>query len=150
MKYSSACVDLVKLAEGFRSRPYLCPAGKLTIGYGTTRGVRPGMVVTEGEAVELLMYDIDGAAGDVLRLVTVPLTQGQFDALVSFAYNVGAPTFAKSTLLVRLNAGDVEGAAAQFSRWVYAKGKKLPGLVERRRLEEELFRGERETGPKQF
>jgi lysozyme len=140
VKYSQACVDLVKRAEGFRSRTYKCPAGLDTIGYGTTRGVRPGMVVTEAEATQMLIRDLDGAARDVLRLVKAPLTPGQFDALVSFVFNVGATSFAKSTMLVRLNAGDYEGAAAQFGRWVYAKGKKLPGLVERRRQEEQLFR----------
>jgi lysozyme len=140
VKYSQACVDLVKRAEGFRSRTYVCPAGKLTIGYGTTRGVRPGMVVTEAEATRLLVRDLDDAAGDVLRLVKIPLTPGQFDALVSFVFNVGGTSFARSTMLRLLNAGDVEGAAAQFSRWVYAKGKKLAGLAERRRQEEALFR----------
>jgi lysozyme len=137
---SPAAVTIVKHAEGFRAEPYCCPAGKLTIGYGHTRGVTEGQRVTPEIAEALLREDLDAAARDLLPLVRAPLTQSQFDALASFAFNIGASRFAKSTLLRKLNAGDYDGAAAEFGRWVYARGKKLPGLVARRHEEAKLFR----------
>ncbi len=141
MMYSSACVDLVKRFEGFREDAYLCPAGIPTIGYGSTRGVRLGMTITEEEAARRLREDLDAAAKAVFRLVIVPLTRWQIDALTSFAFNVGGDKFASSTLLRKLNVGDRAGAAAEFERWVHAGGKVLPGLVARRRAEADLFRG---------
>lgn len=139
MTYSRACIDAVKFFEGFRPTPYLCPAGKLTIGHGTTRNVVEGVVITREMAHALLIEDLDRSAADVRRLVKVPLTQGQFDALVSFAHNAGAGNLAKSTLLRMVNAGDFEGASKQFERWVHANGKKLVGLAARRKREAELF-----------
>ncbi len=140
MNCSSACIDLVKSCEGCRLQAYLCPAGKWTIGYGSTREVPAGLVITQDEADARLAQDLDAAAADVARLVHVPLTQGQLDALVSFVFNVGAGKFADSTMLKHLNAGDYEGAGFEFERWVFSGGQRLPGLVARRKREAELFR----------
>ncbi len=137
MTYSDACVALVKDCEGCRLAAYRCPAGIPTIGYGSTRGVAIGMTITEAEAEARLRYDLDAAAAAVRDAVTVPLTQGQFDALVSFAFNCKG--WRASTLIRKLNARDYSGAAAEFPRWVHAAGNKLPGLVERRRREATLF-----------
>ncbi len=140
MTYSQACIELVKSCEGCRLEAYTCPAGLHTIGYGSTNGVRLGMVITQEEAEARLARDLGIAAQDVARLVHVPLTQGQFDALCSFVFNVGAGKFSDSTMLKHLNAGDIEGAGWEFERWVFAKGERLPGLVARRKREAELFR----------
>lgn len=141
MTPSSRCVDLVKRFEGFRSKPYRCPAGIATIGYGHTEGVTlSDPPITEEEAAALLHRDIQIFGAGVLRLVTVPLTQGQFDALVSFAYNVGLGNLQRSTLLRKLNAGDYAAAADEFSRWTRARGGQiLAGLVRRRTAERGLF-----------
>ena len=100
-----------------------------------------GDTITKERAEELLRDDVKRFEGQVLRLVKVPLTQGQFDALVSFTYNLGAGNLSNSTLLRLLNVGDYSGAAAQFDRWVYASGKRLSGLVKRRAAERALFEG---------
>ncbi|GAA4258912.1 glycoside hydrolase family protein [Azospirillum formosense] len=136
---------LVQHFEGLKLSAYRCPAGVWTIGYGHTKGVREGEVITAAVAERLLASDLAAAAADVAKLVTVPLTDAQRGALASFVFNLGAGAFKGSTLLRLLNQGDIEGAAGQFERWVYAtvKGKKvkLPGLVTRRAAEEALFRG---------
>ena len=138
---------LIRRCEAFSPVWYRCPAGAWTIGFGTTEGLLPGITrrslpgpVTKADAERLLRRSlIQVFEPAVERLVTVPLTMGQFSALVSFAYNVGVPRFARSTLLRRLNRSDYEGAAAEFERWVYAGGRKLPGLVRRRLAERALF-----------
>lgn len=141
MAPSQACVENIKHFEGFRSKPYRCPAGVPTIGYGHTDGVRmTDPAITEAQAEELLRMDLQAFAAGVNRLVRVALTQGQFDALVSFAYNVGLGNLQRSTLLKKLNAGDYSGAAAEFGRWTKAAdGQQLPGLVRRRAAERALF-----------
>jgi lysozyme len=138
-KVSQAGVDLIKRWEGLRTNAYKCPAGVWTIGYGHTRTAKPGMMISHGEAENLLREDLKGFELAVSRAVTVPLNQNQFDALVSFAFNVGIGAFVKSSLLRILNTGDYEDAARQFSRWVRGGGQKLPGLVSRRKAEYELF-----------
>ena len=110
-----------------------------TIGVGHTGGVVPGMTITEDEAGDLLREDIQSSEDAVNHLVTVPITQGQYDALVSFTFNLGQGALAQSTLLRKLNAGDYSGAAAEFSRWNQAAGKVLPGLVTRRAAEAKMF-----------
>lgn len=152
MTPSSHCLALVKAFEGFSSRAYRCPAGVWTIGYGTTiypdgRRVKPRDTCTREQAETWLVFDLRDAVVDVLDLVKVPLNQNQFDALVSFVYNVGsdidedaAPEgLGDSTLLRKLNTGDYGGAADEFLKWVNGGGKKLPGLVRRRKAERELF-----------
>lgn len=142
MKTSQQGIDLIKASEGLQLKAYPDPgtgAEPWTIGYGSTRGVTRSMTITAAQAEQMLQVDLRQVEGAVSRLVTVPLTQGQFDALVSFAYNVGEGNLAGSTLLRKLNAGDARGAAEQFGKWVYAAKKILPGLVKRRAAERALF-----------
>jgi len=141
MRTSENGLALIRQAEGLRLRAYKCPAGVWTIGYGTTAGVKEGLVITKERAEELLREDVKRFEDQVMRLVKVRLTQGQFDALVSFIYNLGAGNLSNSTLLRLLNAGDYKGAAAQFDRWTKAGGKELAGLVKRRAAERALFEG---------
>lgn len=139
MKSSQNCVDVIKHYEGFRSYAYLCPAKVWTIGYGHTEGVKKGMTITESEAEKLLFKDLVIYENIVKKYVKVPLTQYQFDALVSFVYNLGEGNFKSSTLLKKLNAGDFNAVPSQFLRWTYAGGVELPGLVKRRKTEAKLF-----------
>lgn len=145
MKTNQAGLDLIKHYESFRSAPYLCPAGVATIGFGSTRyadGRKVTMVdrpLTEEEAEELLMATLVSYERDVEVLVTVPLNEDQFSALVSFAYNLGSTALKGSTLLKKLNAGDYLGAADEFRKWVKGGGQTLPGLVRRRESERSLF-----------
>lgn len=146
MRISQAGLDLIREFEGYhralpdgRCAAYLCPAGVLTIGWGCTEGVKPGMVWTRAEAEAGLMRELARFERAVNDLVKVPVSQPQFDALVSFAYNCGSGALAKSTILKRLNAGDVAGAAAAYHLWNKGGGKVLPGLVRRRQREADLF-----------
>ena len=136
---SQACYDLIKKWEGFSGKAYKCPGGIWTIGYGHTATCRQGMTITRSEAEELLKRDVSQFAKAVNSLVTIDINQQQFDALVSFAYNVGVNAFGNSTLLRILNSGTKHLAAKQFDRWVYSKQTKLAGLVKRRREEREMF-----------
>ena len=141
MRTSQRGVDLIKRFEGLKLNAYPDPAtGRepWTIGYGTTKGVRPGMSITSARAEEMLQDDLRIFEAAVERLVTVHLCQHQFDALVSFTYNLGEGNLRSSTLLKKLNAGDYPGAAVQFDRWVHAGGKIMPGLVKRRAAERAL------------
>jgi len=141
MQTSQKGLDLIKSFEGLRLSAYKCPADVWTIGYGTTAGVKPGQNITKERAEELLREDVKRFEQQVMRLVKVPLTQGQHDALASFVYNLGPGNLSNSTLLRLLNAGDYKGAAAQFDRWTKAGGKTLAGLVRRRAAERALFEG---------
>ena len=144
MKTSSTGLDLIKHFEGFEPKAYLCPAGVLTIGYGSTgKHVTRGQTITEAEATALLAKDVVRFENGVNKL-GVTLTQNQFDALVAFVYNVGEGSFNASTLVKRLKAGDMVGAAAQFGVWNKARVKGvltvLKGLTTRRAAEAALFR----------
>lgn len=139
MKTGPAGLHLIKTFEGLKLNAYLCPAGVWTIGYGTTKGVKPGMAITAAKAEELLAQDLRKFEDTVNTSVAVPITQGMYDALVSFCYNVGAGAFRTSTLLRLLNKGEYESAALQFARWNRGGNKVLPGLVRRRAAERELF-----------
>lgn len=145
MNTSSNGIELIKGFEGFRNKPYKCPAGVATIGYGSTYyadGTEVEMddkPITSTEAESLLRHSLKGYEASVQKLVTVALTQGQFDALVSFVYNLGAGQLKGSTLLKKLNSGDYKGAAAEFDKWTHGGGKVLPGLVKRRAAEKALF-----------
>lgn len=130
---------MIKKFEGLKTKAYLCPAGVLTIGYGHTHGVITGDVCTAEQAEVWLKEDCLVAELTLSADVNVSLSQNQFDALVSFIFNLGSGNFIKSTLLQKLNARDYAGAADEFGKWVNAGGRKLPGLVKRRAAEKMLF-----------
>lgn len=137
MKISKQGIELIKKYEGFKPYAYLCPAGVVTIGYGHTRGVRLGQTCTEAEAEQFLREDLEIAEAEVNKVVDqVKLTQGNFDSLVSFTFNLGARNFNTSTLRKKvLNDPADTTIMGEFGKWVYVKGKISPGL-QRRRLEE--------------
>lgn len=139
MRTSQRGLSLIKSFEGLRLLAYRDAIGVWTIGYGATRGVKPGMSVTKEQAERMLLNDVQRFEPEVERLVKVPLAGNQWDALVSFTYNLGAANLESSTLLRLLNRGDYAGAAEQFPRWNKAGGKVLPGLVRRREAERVLF-----------
>lgn len=139
MKTSEGGIELIKQFEGFRAKAYLCPAGVATIGYGHTGGVAMGDTIDEDEAEALLEADLRRFERSVARLVGVPLSQGQFDALVSFTFNLGGGALQRSTLRQKLNRGDYDGAAREFPKWCRAGGVKLAGLLRRRQAEMEMF-----------
>ena len=142
MKISDAGIDLICHYEGVRLQAYPDPAtggDPWTIGYGSTKHVHPGMVITLDEAKQRLREDLEDAEKAITRLVMAPLDQSQFDALVSLVFNIGEGNFAKSTLLKKLNAHDYLGAAAQFSVWNRANHKPMLGLTRRRAAERDHF-----------
>lgn len=139
MRTSQRGLSLIKSFEGLRLLAYRDAVGVLTIGYGATRGVKAGMSVTKEQAERMLLNDVQRFEAEVERLVKAPLSGNQWDALVSFTYNLGAANLESSTLLRKLNTGDYAGAAEQFPRWNKAGGKVLPGLVRRREAERVLF-----------
>lgn len=140
MKPSQQCLDLIKQFEGLRLEAYRDVVGILTIGYGHTgKDFSPGDKITEIQATQYLERDVETCATHINRCVTVKMTQGQFDALCSFAFNLGTGTLDRSSLLSKFNHGDVSGASQEFDRWVHAGGKVLPGLVRRRAVEKAMF-----------
>ena len=139
MKTSPAGRALVRQFEDCRLQAYRCPAGIPTIGVGHTRGVKMGDRCTAQQADLWLTEDLAEAEADVAQVVKMALAQPQFDALVSFTFNLGGRALAESTLLILLNKGNAKAAAEQFDRWVYSKGEKLAGLVRRRAAEKALF-----------
>lgn len=145
MRPSPAAYELIKRHEGLRLSAYQDPGGTWTIGWGHTGDVRPGMTISEHQADALIALDANVAAAAVNRQVRVPLTQGQFDALVSFVFNLGEGRLAESTLLKKLNGGHYAAAATEFLRWTKGlhRGRKitLGGLVKRRADERALFVG---------
>jgi len=146
MKISENGLNLIKQFEGFSSTPYLCPAKIPTIGFGSTyyedrtKVTLKDKQITEERATELLEFIANKTFSEnINKVVKVPLNQNQFDALVSFAYNIGNKNFNWSTLLKKLNLSDYEGCSQEFGRWNQANGKILNGLVLRRQKEKELF-----------
>ncbi|BEM86815.1 lysozyme [Serratia marcescens] len=144
MQISKNGIELIKRFEGLRLKAYQDSVGVWTIGYGWTqpvdgKKVGPGMQIDQVTADRLLKCGVVQYEQGVNQLVKVKITQGQFDALVSFAYNLGLRSLSTSTLLQKMNAGDKQGAADQFGRWVNAGGKRLDGLVARRAAEREMF-----------
>ncbi|WP_337008814.1 lysozyme [Pantoea sp. AS142] len=139
MKVSNNGINLIKRFEGLELKTYKDSVGILTIGYGHTHAVKAGDVITGEQADAFLREDLQVAELTINTNVKVKLTQGQFDALASFVFNLGSGNFVKSTLIRKLNAGDYAGAADEFGKWVNAGGKKLPGLVKRRAAEREVF-----------
>ena len=136
---TQAGLDLIKQFEGFSPTVYICPAGYPTIGYGHV--VKPqererfAGGITKEQAEALLGQDVETSERAVLRLITVPLTDRQFDALVSFTFNLGAGALQRSTLRRKVNRGDHATVPAEFRKWVWARGRKLEGLVRRRDAE---------------
>jgi len=131
--------NLIESFEGLRLTSYQDQKGVWTIGYGHTADVWPDQTITQEQADDFLGVDLHHAETAVMGLVKVPLNQNQFDALVSFVYNIGAGAFAKSTLLSLLNQGATAGAAAQFSVWDNINHVPDAGLLKRRVAERELF-----------
>ncbi|MBI1275388.1 glycoside hydrolase family protein [bacterium] len=131
----------IKRHEGFSDRPYLCPAGYTTIGWGhlIRRDEHIDSPISSEDAERLLAQDIDQARMAVLRLVQWPLSDNQQGALVSFTFNLGAGALQRSTLRRKLNRGEVAAVPDELRRWVYAGGRKLPGLMIRREAEVRLF-----------
>ena len=139
MNVSLEGVAIIKHFEGCELKAYRCPANVLTIGYGVTKGVTEGMEITQQEADEMLAGELVEYAGYINEMVDVPLEQNQFDALVSWIYNLGPTNFKNSTLLTVLNQKRYEDAPEQIKRWNKAGGKVLDGLVKRREAEALLF-----------
>lgn len=137
MKATDNCIQLIKRFEGLYLKAYVCPAGVLTIGYGHTRGVKPGDEINELQAEIYLREDVE-ACEKQLNYLTLPINQHQFDALCSFIFNLGIGNFMQSTLLKKLKAGD-NTAADEILRWDKSGGKVLPGLTARRKAEYDLF-----------
>ena len=138
-RISQTGIDLIKRWEGCRTNSYLCPAGVWTVGYGHTKTAKPNQIISHLEAEELLQSDLRWFEEAVGKYVTVPINQNQFDALVSFTFNVGIGAFKNSTLLRLLNQKKYLAAANEFHRWTNANGRKLPGLINRRKQEYALF-----------
>lgn len=140
MRVSQDGIDFIKRHEGFSATLYRDVAGYATIGYGhCLKHGESFECITSEQAESLLIDDLDVAERCLNRLVKISLCQKQFDALASFIYNVGTQAFENSTLLKLLNQGDIRSAATQFERWVYAGGKRQPGLISRRQAETALF-----------
>lgn len=145
MMPSTACLALTKASEGCVLRAYPDPGSggdPFTVGWGATGpDVKRGTVWTQKQADDRLVADLTRAGASVTALVDGhPTTQGQFDAMTDFVFNVGAGALRSSKLLAKHLAGDFDGAAAEFGRWTYASGKQLPGLIKRRAAEAALYR----------
>ena len=139
MQISDKGLDLIKRFEGLRLDAYRCPAGIWNIGYGHTGpDVREGLTITPSTAEAFLRSDA-GRFGEGVEECAGPCMQGQFDALVSLAFNLGLSALRSSTLLKLHKLGQHKLAAAEFGRWVHAGGKELPGLVRRRAAEAALY-----------
>jgi lysozyme len=141
MRYSVTGLALTEKSEGCSLTAYQDSGGVWTNGYGNTHGVVPGSTITQQQAAADLSANIQNSVNDVNQLVTVQLTQGEFDALVDFDFNLGRGSLATSTLLSRLNAGEFAEAAAQFDRWDRCDGTVLAGLLRRRQGETAEFTG---------
>jgi lysozyme len=145
MQISKNGLNLIISFEGLKLDPYKDSAGIPTIGYGTilypdgTSVTMDDSTITQDQASQYLEWEVNQKAAHVTNLVTVPVNQNQFDALVSFAYNEGVGGLGGSTLLKLLNSGDYDGAAAQFPKWDVAGGHVVDGLERRRLAEQALF-----------
>ena len=134
-------IDLIKHFEGCELNAYKCPAGVWTIGYGHIKGVSEGMSITQEQAEQMLLDELKEYENYINELVTVNLSQNQFDALVSWVYNLGPANLKASTMLKVLNDGKYEDVPYQMKRWNKAGGKVLDGLVRRREAEALLYQG---------
>lgn len=139
MKFNDAGLKLITIFEGCKLTSYQDQAGVWTIGYGSTRGVTPGMVISQDAADQRLLDDLQETMTRVKQQITVPLSDCQFSALVCFAFNEGAGHLKSSTLEQKLNAGDYLGAADEFPKWDKVRGQEVAGLLRRRKAERALF-----------
>lgn len=142
MKTGAKCKELIKSFESLKLKAYPDPGtgGKpWTIGWGHTKGVKPGDQITQVQAETFLAEDLSVFEAAVSTAIKRPMTQNQFDAMVSLAFNIGGSNFASSTLVKKFNAGDASGSADEFLRWNRANGKVMNGLTRRRTAERELF-----------
>ena len=133
---SATALVAIALHEGYKSEAYTPVAGDVaTIGFGTTKGVKPGDKITPTQALQRAMSDIQQFEGALKKCVKVPLTQGEYDAYISLSYNIGSGNFCSSTLVKKLNQSDYEGACKEILRWDKYKGERLSGLTKRREEE---------------
>ena len=145
MKLNNEGINLIlKWEGGYKLKAYKCPAGLWTISAGCTfypgtGKVKEGDTLTMEQAVDLFLDVLAIFEKEVRKVIKVDLSDNQYSALVSFAYNCGVGNLSQSTLLKKTNAGDMDGAAIEFGKWVYSKGKVLNGLVNRRNEEKKLF-----------
>ena len=146
MRVNAETLALVKEFEGFKAKAYICPAGVLTVGYGTTnRAGLPGVnitrdtVVTEAKAEAWLLAGLDKFGASIRPMIKAPINENQYGAFLSLAYNIGPGAFAKSSALRKFNAGDIAGAADAILLWNKAGGKVMRGLQRRRSAERALF-----------
>lgn len=139
MKISQEGVALIKKFEGCELTAYQCSAGVWTIGYGHTKGIEEGMEITQQEAEDMLVEELHEYENYINDNVTAPLSQNQFDAMVSWVYNLGPANLKASTLLKVLNAGNYDDVPFQMRRWNKAGGVTLDGLIRRREAEALLF-----------
>lgn len=142
MKTSDAGIEQIKHFEGFRSMPYRDVGGKWTVGYGHLMvpgdGCVEGSPITMGQATSLLRRDVT-AAENAVNSAEISLTQNEFDALVSFTYNLGTAAFQRSTLLKFLKQGNKEAASKEFLKWAMVEGKYNDGILNRRIAEQDCF-----------
>lgn len=144
MKASERAISLIKKFEGLRLTSYRCSAGKWTIGWGSTKDVTPGMTIDLREAELRLIRDLSAIEDELTRMIKIPLSQNQYDAIVSWAFNFGTTRIRASELIRKLNLG-LPGVSDEFLRWVHERNpatmkmRKSPGLVRRRKEEKDLF-----------
>jgi len=141
METSNEGISLIQKFEGCELEAYQCSAGVWTIGYGHTKDVVEGMTITKEQAEQMLVDELHEYENYINEYVTVALSQNQFDALVSWVYNLGPANLKASTMLKVLNSGKYEDVPAQIKRWNKAGGKVLEGLIRRREAEACLFKG---------
>lgn len=142
LSLSAAGLLAIASYEGYRGEAYIPVPGDVpTIGFGSTEGVKMGDTITVPHALERLRRDVSVAESAIARCVRVPLSQGELDAYTSLAFNIGTDAFCRSTLVIKLNAQDYSGACEEIKRWVYAGGRKVPGLVARREKEYAMCTG---------
>lgn len=131
----------IAIHEGYVGKTYLDAVGVPTIGFGETKGVKPGQTTTPERALVQLLKSADEHAKGMISCIKVPLAQNEYDAYLSFTYNVGVGAFCRSTLVKKLNAQDYDGACAELLKWDKAGGKTLPGLTRRRQEEFKICSG---------
>lgn len=139
MVISKNGVNLIKQFEGCKLKSYQDQVGVWTVGYGTIAGVGPDTVITQEQAEKYLLDHLDMVSHVVQGYLKAPCNQNQFDAMCSFAYNLGCSALKRSTLLAKFNEGDYRAAADEFLKWCMAGGKPNKGLQNRRKRERELF-----------